>query len=102
MKEVNPNGIPKILISCEGQQKLMRRKKPRNKQKRDQTIKHLQNKSQTPQKPNKKKIMFQNKRNDKGMTNKGWENTKKKKTSIKHRNAQKWANAKRVVASNSP
>jgi hypothetical protein len=55
MKEVNPNGTPKTLILCEGQQKLMRRKKPRDKLKGDQTIKHLQNKSQAPQKPNKKK-----------------------------------------------
>ncbi len=78
MKEVTPIGTPKTLISCEGQQKLMRRKKPRDKPKGDQDIKHLQNKSQAPQKPIKRK-MFQNKRNDKGMTNKGWENIKRKK-----------------------
>jgi hypothetical protein len=41
MKEVNPNGIPKTLISCEGQQKLMERKKPRDKLKGDQVVKHL-------------------------------------------------------------
>jgi hypothetical protein len=35
MKEVTPIGTPKTLISCEGQQKLMRRKKPRDKQKGD-------------------------------------------------------------------
>ncbi len=97
--------MPKIWILFERQQKSIGGKKPKCKSKDDQA-KHLQGWTTNPINANWKKKMFNSKKNNKGQANDvGVVNERRKiqgNTFTKHCNAQKWANAKRVLTNELP
>ncbi len=94
--------MPKILIMFEGQQKSIGGEKPKGILKDNQT-KHLQNWTTKPIEANLKtkcSIANKNQANDVNVIN---ERRKiQGNTFTKHHNAQKWANAKRVLMNRLP